>query len=329
MNLNADALLNKARNCFDLEIAAIQATKDSLNHSFVEVIEAIHDTILAKKKLILTGVGKNAPVCQKLAGTFCSTGVPACFLDPNQALHGDLGVCAEGDLVFIISNSGQSEEILSLFPILKRLGVKTVAITAEAESDLAANSDLILTYRAEKEACPLNLAPTASTTAALALGDALAMVYIEVRGFDRDDFARLHPSGSLGKSLLLRAGEIMRTGVKFACLPSTATVHEGILATSQAKCGTIALTNPETGTLEGVFSDGDLRRCSLSGQEFLYRPVEEFMSRDPKTVFTDALAVEVLKIFEKSKINDLIVIDQDGKPVGLVDGQDLPKLKIV
>ncbi len=329
MSLDAETLLNKARNCLNLEIAAIGATRDNLDQSFIDVIEAIHDAILSGKKLILTGVGKNAPVCQKLVGTFCSTGVPACFLDPNQALHGDLGVCAEGDLVFILSNSGQSEEILSLFPTLKRLGVQTVAITAESTSDLAVNSDLVLTYRAEKEACPLNLAPTASTSAALALGDALAMVYIEVRGFDREDFARLHPAGSLGKSLLLRASEIMRCGQRFASLPKTVTVREAILATTKAKCGTIALTNPETGVLEGVFSDGDLRRCSLSGKDFLYLPVENFMSRNPKTVAMDSLAVDVLKIFETSKVNDLIVVDSEGKPAGLVDGQDLPKLKIL
>ncbi len=329
MSLDAESLLNKARNCLDLEIAAIRATRDHLGASFVAVIEAIHDTILAGKKLILTGVGKNAPICQKLAGTFCSTGVPACFLDPNQALHGDLGVCAEGDLVFILSNSGQSGEILSLFPILKRLGAQTVAMTAQGESDLAANSDLVLTYQVEKEACPLNLAPTASTAAALALGDALAMVYIGVRGFGREDFARFHPSGSLGKSLLLKAGEIMRAGQRFAHLPKTVPVNEAIVAITQAKCGTIALTNPQTGILEGVFSDGDLRRCSIGGKDFLYQPVEDFMTKTPKTIEVEALAVDVLKIFENSNINDLIVVDGQGKPVGLIDGQDLPKMKIV
>lgn len=329
MSLDSAILLNKARNCLALEIEAIRATAESLDGSFVAVIQAIHDTVVNQRKLIFTGVGKNIPVCQKLVGTFNSTGVPACFLDPNQAWHGDLGLCSENDLLFLLSNSGQTEEMIKLVPLCKRMGVKMVAITAVSDSALTANTDFTLIFRSPQEACPLNLAPTASTTATLALGDALAMTYLELRGFTREDFAKLHPGGNLGKSLLLHVNEIMRTGERFACRPQTCSVHDAIIAISQAKCGIIALTDVETGRLSGVFSDGDFRRSALSGDDFLHQPVERYMSTHPKTVSPHALAVDVLKIFESSKINDLIVVDTGGKPVGMIDGQDLPKLKIV
>lgn len=329
MTLNSDELLARARKCLELEEKAIRATAECLDETFVTVIRAIHDTILAGQKLIFTGVGKNVSISEKLAGTFNSTGAPACFLDPNQAMHGDLGLCAKEDLVFIISYSGETEEIIKLLPLLKRLDVTTVAITAAPESVLARNTDLNLIYRIEKEACPLNLAPTASTTAALALGDALAMVYLEVRGFGREDFARLHPAGSLGKSLLLRANEIMRMDEQFATLPQTCTVREAIKAITDAACGTIALTDPATGKLTGVFSDGDFRRSSLKNPNVMEDPIALHMSSDPKTVSADELGVEVLNLFEQLKVNDLVVIDSEGKPVGIIDGQDLPKLRIV
>jgi arabinose-5-phosphate isomerase len=329
MNVDNTTLLEKARNCLRLEIAAIQSTSDHLDENFPAIIQAIANTLLAKKKIIFTGVGKNVHICQKLVGTFNSTGAPACFLDPMQALHGDLGLCAKDDLAFLMSNSGQTSELISLLPLIKRLEVKTVAITANVKSELATNSDYTLTYKVHQEACPLNLAPTASTTAALALGDALAMVYLEIRGFSREDFAKYHPGGNLGKALLMRVDEIMRSGDNFACLPEGSTVQEAIIAITRAKCGTIALTDPKTGKISGVFSDGDLRRCSLNNTDFLQHRICEYMTRDPKTIHLKALAVDVLKIFEKTQINALIVENDQGKPVGLIDGQDIPKLKIV
>ncbi|MDX2108655.1 MAG: KpsF/GutQ family sugar-phosphate isomerase [Verrucomicrobiota bacterium] len=328
MHLDRKALLEKARHCFNLEAEAIRLTSDRLTDEFVTVIEVIQDAIVSKHKLIFTGVGKNVPVCQKLVGTFNSTGVPTTFLDPNQALHGDLGLCVEGDVAFLISNSGETEELLRVIALVKRLGVTTVAITQMRESTLARNSDHVLLYHAEREACPLGLAPTASTTAALALGDALAMVYLDVRGFSREDFARYHPAGSLGKALLLRVSEIMRTGARFASLPDTASVRDALIAMTHAKCGTIALTLP-SGKLAGVFSDGDFRRASLKDEYILLRKASDYMTCNPKTIAANSLAVDALKIFEKSSVNDLIAIDAEGNPVGLVDGQDLPKLKIV
>ena len=329
MSLDKATLLDKARNCLGQEIAAIKATAEHLDDSFVATIEAIQETVLDGNKLIFTGVGKNVAIGLKLTGTFNSTGVPACFLDPSQALHGDLGVCTEGDLAILISNSGQTEELIQMLPLLKRLGLKTVLLTSKTDSDLAANSDLVLQYRADQEACPLNLAPTASTTAAMALGDALAMVYLDLRGFTREDFAKLHPAGSLGKSLLLLVKEIMRTGERFASLPVTSSVQDCIMAMTKVKCGTLALTDSENGKLIAVFTDGDLRRAAVKSNDFLNKPVSDYMTRDPKVISDNALAVDALRILEKSLIDDLVVVDDNQRPVGIIDGQDLPKLKIV
>jgi len=279
--------------------------------------------------LIFTGVGKSAHIAQKLVGTFNSTGASSCFLDATQALHGDLGLCAAGDLAIVLSNSGQTEEILRLIPILKRFEVRIVALTSHAESDLARNADHRLLYRVPREACPLELAPTASTTAALALGDALAMVLLEARGLTRDDFARYHPAGNLGRVLLLRVKDIMRTGDRLAVRPDNSTTQETILAMTKAKSGSIALIHPKTGKLTGILTDGDFRRSALSGPDFLSQPVATFMTRTPKIIREDALAVDALRLFEAHRIDDLIVVNDHGRPVGLIDGQDLPKLKII
>lgn len=323
-----DYLLERARRAMALEEQAIRATADKLDHRFIRIIELIRDTLANQRKLILTGVGKNVPVCLKLAGTFNSTGVPAAFLDPNQALHGDLGLCLEDDLCLLFSNSGETEDLLRLLPSLHRLGIRTVAVTSQDQSSLARTCHHVLPYHYDCEACPLNLAPTASTTAALALGDAIAMVYLEWRGFTAEDFAKYHPSGSLGKSLLLKVDEIMRRGSSFACKPDSITVQEALLAITDARCGSIALTGPD-GALSGVFSDGDFRRAALHHPDILRLGVAKFMTRNPVTIATGALAVEALRVFEKANVNDLIVVDPAFRPVGLVDGQDIPKLKIV
>jgi arabinose-5-phosphate isomerase len=252
-----------------------------------------------------------------------------CFLDATQALHGDLGVCNEGDLVFLLSNSGQSDEILRLIPGFRRLGLQGVAFTSNPASDLAKNCELQLIYSVPREACPLRLAPTASTTAALALGDALAMVLLDERGLTRDDFAKFHPAGNLGRVLLLRVKDIMRAGDRLPVVTEKATTQQAILAMTKAKSGSIAIVNPKSGKLTGIFTDGDFRRSALTGPDFLEKPVATFMTRSPKTVAEDALGVDALRLFQAHKIDDLIVVDAKGKPTGLVDGQDLPKLKIV
>ncbi len=330
MALQPQSVLRRARACIRIESDALAATAKGLGAEFVATARAVEAVSAAGGKLIFSGVGKSAHIAQKLTGTFNSTGVSSCFLDATQALHGDLGLCAEGDLAIILSNSGQTEEVLRLVPMLKRFGVKLVALTGHPESDLAQNADYRLIYRVPREACPLELAPTASTTAALALGDALAMVLLEARGLTRDDFARYHPAGNLGRVLLLRVRDIMRTGDRLPVLADTASIQDAILTMTKAKSGSIALVHAKKGKLTGILTDGDFRRSALqAGPDFLTQPVARFMTRSPKVIRDDALGVDALRLFEAHRIDDLIVVNAAGKPVGLIDGQDLPKLKIV
>lgn len=330
MPLDPATILAQARNCLAIEREALDATAAVLNGEFVEVVRAIEATLAANRKVVFTGVGKSAHIAQKLTGTFNSTGVPSCFLDPTQALHGDLGLCAAGDIAILLSNSGASEEMLKLLPLFERFGLTTVALTGSAESELARGADLRLTFHAPREACPLALAPTASTTAALALGDALAMVLLESRGLTREDFAKYHPAGTLGMTLLLRVKDIMRTNAACPVLPEAGTtVQEAILAMTGAKSGAVALTDAN-GKLTGIFTDGDFRRTALKGGEnFLHQPVGPFMTRGGKSISSEVLAVEALKLFQEFKISDLFAVDGHGRPVGYIDVQDLPKLKIL
>ncbi|MFT3783892.1 MAG: KpsF/GutQ family sugar-phosphate isomerase [Nibricoccus sp.] len=328
MALNPQTTLERARACIRIETDALEATAKNLDENFVRVAEAVEKTTTRGGKLIFSGVGKSAHIAQKLVGTFNSTGVSSCFLDATQALHGDLGLCEEGDLAILLSNSGQTAEVLRLVPLLKRFGLPIVALTSTADSELAKDADLRLIYRVPKEACPLSLAPTASTTAALALGDALAMVLLESRGFTRDDFAVLHPAGNLGTILLVKVRDIMRTGERLALLPDTSLVKDALLSMTAAKSGSIALTSPD-GKLAGIMTDGDLRRNIISSPDFLMQPAAKYMTRSPKVVSVDALAVEALRMFDRYKIDDLIAVDADNHPVGLVDVQDMPKMKLM
>jgi arabinose-5-phosphate isomerase len=329
MALDSKTVLSRARACIKIEQAALTATARGLDEKFVEVAQAVQAAVDAGRKLIFTGVGKSAHIANKLVGTLNSTGLSTSFLDATQALHGDLGMCHEGDLVFLLSNSGQSDEILKLIPGFRRLGLRTVGFTSNPDSDLAKATEFQLLYRVPQEACPLRLAPTASTTAALAVGDALAMVLLAERGLTRDDFAKFHPAGNLGRVLLLRVKDIMRSGVRLPIVTEKATTQEAILAMTKAKSGSIAIVHPKTGKLTGIFTDGDFRRSALTGEGFLTKPVVTFMTASPKTVGENALGVDALRLFQAHKIDDLIVVDAKGKPTGLVDGQDLPKLKIV
>jgi arabinose-5-phosphate isomerase len=329
MALPPKTVLARARACIRIERDALDATARSLGQEFIATASAVQETIERGGKLIFSGVGKNAAIAQKLAATFNSTGVSSCFLDATQALHGDLGLVDEGDLAFLLSNSGTSEEVVRLVPLLKRFGVRIGAFTSVADSDWARGADWGLLFRVPREACPLKLAPTASTTAALALGDALAMVLLEARGLTRDDFAKFHPAGNLGRVLLLRVKDIMRTGERLPVALDTVSTQEAILAMTRAKSGSIALVSRKNGRLTGILTDGDFRRSALTGQGFLQKPVAEFMTRNPKTISEDALGVEALRLFESFKIDDLIVVNRRGQPVGLVDTQDLPKFKLM
>ncbi len=330
MPLDDKTILAKARNCLAIEKEALEATTGVLNEDFVAVVRAVEAVVKTGNKVIFSGVGKNAHIAEKLTGTLNSIGVPSCFLDPTQALHGDLGLCAEGDLAILLSNSGSTGEMLRLLPLFEKFGLRTVALTGARESELARGADFRLVYAAPREACPLALAPTASTTAALALGDALAMVLLESSGLTRDDFAKYHPAGTLGMTLLLRVRDIMRTGEACPVLTETkTTVQEAIFAMTKAKAGAVALVDGH-GQLTGIFTDGDFRRSALGGDgDFLQKPVAQFMTRNPRSISSEVLAVEALKIFQQFKISDLVALDAGKKPVGYIDVQDLPKLKIL
>lgn len=330
MPLDPATILAKARLCLAIEREALAATAKGLDGEFVAVVRAVETTIKAGGKVICSGVGKNAHIAEKLTGTLNSIGVPACHLDPTQALHGDLGLCAAGDLAILLSNSGATQEMLRLLPLFEKFGLKTVALTGSAASELARGADYRLVYSAPREACPLALAPTASTTAALALGDALAMVLLESRGLTREDFARYHPAGTLGMTLLLRVRDIMRTGDACPVLKEARTsVQQAIFAMTKAKAGAVALVDGK-GRLTGIFTDGDFRRSALNGDsDFLSQPVRKFMTKGGKTVPVGVLAVEALKVFQQMKISDLFAVDAKGRPAGYIDVQDLPKLRIL
>lgn len=330
MPLDDKTILTQARHCLAIERDALEATAGVLDQNFVAVVREVERAVQTGHKLIFSGVGKSAHIAEKLTGTFNSTGVPSCFLDATQALHGDLGLCAAGDLAILLSNSGASAEMLRLLPLFEKFGLKTVAFTGSPDSELGRGADFRLIYSAPREACPLALAPTASTTAALALGDALAMVLLESRGLTREDFAKYHPAGTLGMTLLLRVKDIMRTGDACPVLgEARTTVQEAIFAMTKAKAGAVALVN-DRGVMTGIFTDGDFRRSALNGgTDFLQKPVAQFMTRDPRSISADVLAVEALKIFQQFKISDLVALDAEKKPAGYIDVQDLPKLRIL
>ena len=317
----------RARQVFAIEIAAIRTVQRRLDQQFNTAVRLIVEALGQRGKLVIVGIGKSGNIGRKLAATFSSTGSPAVVLDPVDALHGDLGLVADGDLVLALSYSGESEELVSLLPALKRFAVKFIALTGGLRSTLARHSDVVLDVRVPREACPFNLAPTASTTAALVMGDALALAVMQARGFKERDFAQRHPSGAIGRALLVTVGDIMRRGERNAVAPLNLTVKEALLVMTRAKSGSVVVVDAR-GRLAGVFTDGDLRRHMADDPEILTRPLRTVMTK-PIHIREDALAVEALKIFNARNIDDLIVLNARREPVGLVDIQDLPKLKLL
>ena len=320
--------LAKARDVLDIEVAALQAVRAQLDDAFNAAVEAIVDTLGRRGKIILLGIGKSGLVGRKIAATLTSTGSTGVVLDSVDALHGDLGIVSDGDLILALSYSGESDELLMLLPALKRFSVKFIALTGGVKSTLARHSDFVINVKVPREACPFNLAPTASTTAMLAVGDALAMAVLQARGFKQSDFAKYHPSGSIGRAMLLHVRDIMRTGDRNAVAGEAVTIKEALLVMTGARSGCLSVVNAR-GKLAGIFTDGDFRRHMAADEHLLTRPLKAVMTPRPITVRDDALAVEALKIFNERNIDDLVVLNAAGEPVGLVDLQDLPKLKIV
>ena len=320
--------LAQARKVFDIELAALKAVRAQLDGAFAQAVELIAETLRRHGKVIVVGIGKSGQVGHKISATLTSTGSTSVVLNSVDALHGDLGIVSDGDTILALSYSGESEELLNLLPALKRFSVKIVAITGAPKSALARYSDSVLNVRVPKEACPFNLAPTASTTAMVVMGDALAMTVLQARGFKQKDYARLHPSGAIGRAMLLKVGDIMRTGNRNAIADENLTVKEALFVMTRAKSGSLSVVNAR-GKLAGVFTDGDFRRHMAGDENLLSRPLKKVMTRNPICIRDDALATEALKVFNERNIDDLIVVNAKHKPVGLVDSQDLPKLKIM
>jgi arabinose-5-phosphate isomerase len=320
--------LAKAREVFAIELAALKKVRAQLDPAFDRAVKLIVEVLGRRGKVVVVGIGKSGNIGQKISATFTSTGTASVVLNSVDALHGDLGIVNDGDAVLALSYSGESEELINLLPALKRFPVRIVALTGGVKSSLARHSDVVLNVKVPKEACPFNLAPTASTTAMLVMGDALAMAVLHARGFKKSDFARYHPSGAIGRAMLLCMADIMRTGDRNAVANETLKVKEALLVMTRAKSGSLAVVNPR-GKLVGVFTDGDFRRRMSEDENLLSRPIQSVMTRNPICVRDTALAVEALKIFNERNIDDLIVVNAKHEPVGLVDSQDLPKLKIM
>jgi len=320
--------LAKARQVFDIEMAALKAVRRQLDGAFAAAVQIMVETLRQRGKIVVVGIGKSGNIGQKIAATLTSTGSTSVFLHSVDALHGDLGIVSDGDAILALSYSGESEELLNLVAALKRFSVKIITMTGAVKSSLARYSDAVLNVKVPKEACPFNLAPTASTTAMLALGDALAMTILQARGFKEKDYARHHPSGAIGRALLMKVRDIMRTGDRNAVAGEELTVKEALLLMCRAKSGSVSVVNAR-GKLAGVFTDGDLRRHTAADREILARPLAGVMTRHPVCIRDEALAVEALKIFNQRNIDDLIVVNARREPVGLIDLQDLPKLKLM
>ncbi len=320
--------VTRAREVFDIEIAALKRVRTQLDGAFDAAVDLIVMTVAQRGKVVVVGIGKSGNIGRKIAATLTSTGSTSVVLDSVDALHGDLGVVNDGDVILALSYSGESEELMNLMPALKRFPVKIIAMTGAPKSSLARHCDVILNAHVPKEACPFNLAPTASTTAMLVLGDALAMAVLQARGFKQSDFARYHPSGAIGRALLLKVKDIMRSGTRNAVAPEKVTVRDALMVMTRAKSGSLSVVNTR-GKLTGVFTDGDFRRRMAGDSDLLSKPLATVMTRNPVCIREESLAAEALKIFNERTIDDLIVVNLRKEPVGQVDSQDLPKLKIM
>ncbi len=313
-----DKIIESALRTIRIEKEALDNLEKSIDKQFVKAVKTIYGS---KGKVIVTGIGKSGQVAHKIASTLSSTGTPAVYLHPADALHGDLGIISQEDVVIAISNSGETSEILSLIPYVKFVGVPLIAITGNERSTLARKSDILLLVKVEREACPLNLAPTASTTATLVLGDALAIALLELKGFTKEKFARLHPGGLLGRKLKL-VKEIMHTGDRVPRVSVNASMRDAILEMTSKGFGATTVVDDE-GKLVGIITDGDLRRYIERGNDLNNGRVEDAMTRNPKVISPDSLVGEALNLMEKYKIMVLPVVDDEGRPIGIIHLHDI------
>ncbi len=313
------------REVIQLEAEALQTLATRLDRQFAEACRLV---LACQGRIIVTGMGKSGHIGGKIAATLASTGTPAFFVHPGEASHGDLGMITAADIVLAISNSGETAEILTILPIIKRMGVKLIALVGKTDSSLARQADAILYAGVEKEACPHNLAPTASTTAALAIGDALAVTLLKSRGFTREDFARAHPAGSLGRRLLLYVSDIMHTGAAIPKVGEDASLREALLEMTGKGLGMTGVVNRD-GALVGILTDGDLRRVLARGVDVYKAGIAEVMTRSPKTTRADRLAVEIVQLMQTLKINGLFVVDDKNHVLGALNMHDLFRAGII
>lgn len=318
-------VLKRAKEVLDIESGAIRDLKARLGNNFKTAVNIIFKT---RGRAIVSGMGKTGIIAQKFSATLASTGTPSLFLHTAEAIHGDLGKVTSDDVVIILSNSGSTAEMKQLVPLLKKIGCKIIALTGNIKSILAKYSDVVLDVSVRKEACPLGLAPTASTTAALAMADALAVCLLELKGFKEKDFAFFHPGGALGRRLLLSVGDIMRSGPANPIVKEEEKVSRVLLKITQARAGSATVVDTK-GKLTGIFTDGDLRRHLEIDRNLALRRIKEVMTRNPTVVYRDMLALEAWRILREKRIDELPVVDKNRRPVGLLDVQDLLKIGLV
>lgn len=318
-------ILALAHDTLDIEAQAVLQLKEQLSGSFVQAVAQI---LKLSGRVVVMGMGKSGHVGRKITATLASTGTPAMFVHPAEASHGDLGMVTDQDLVLAISNSGESDELSAILPVLKRLGVPLIAMTGGLQSSLALHADIVLNSGVSKEACPLNLAPTASTTAQLALGDALAVVLLDARGFKAEDFARSHPGGSLGRRLLTHVSDVMRSGNAVPAVSPESSFSELMREMSAKGLGASAVVNHANQVL-GIFTDGDLRRLIEKGVDMRRLTAQDVMHVSPRTVRQDALAVEAADLMEQHRITSVLVVDAHNKLCGAINTHDLLRAKVI
>ena len=318
-------IIKNGKQTFEIEIDAMKKAMNSLGESFAEAVEII---LGCKGRVVVIGMGKSGLIGKKIAATLASTGTPAFFMHPAEGMHGDLGMLVKGDVIIGISNSGETEEMKVLLPLIKRLGSKLISIVGRADSTLGRESDCILDASIDKEACPLNLAPTASTTVALAIGDALAVALVECRGFKAEDFAMFHPSGSLGKRLLTTVDDIMHKGSEVPVINENDIVEKAVEEINNKKFGCTAVIN-DNKELVGIITDGDLRRAITKYSVINSLKVSEIMTCNPKMIKKNELAAKALHIMEEFKISSLFIIDENKTPEGIIHFQDLLQYGLV
>ncbi|MFQ5849442.1 MAG: SIS domain-containing protein [Candidatus Binatia bacterium] len=319
-------ILKRAREVLGIEARGILSLRDRLDESFVQAVDLLYG---CQGKVIVTGLGKSGIICRKIAATLSSTGTPSFFLHAADGIHGDLGMVIKGDIVLAVSNSGETEEILKLLPIIKRLGLKLIVMTGNRNSTLSQAGDVILNVAVKEEACPLGLSPTASTTAALAMGDALAVVLLEKRGFKEEDFALRHPGGILGRKLLLHVGDLMHRGAELPLVREEIPMQETLLEITSKRLGVAGVVD-KRGQLVGVITDGDLRRGLESKGDIFRLKAKDLMTHNPKTIPADALAARAVGVMEQYSITSLFVLQDGGRrPMGVIHLHDLLKAGIV